>query len=64
MAARGHKIEDIAALFHEAATTIDKKLFSSYLANTEPPSNNSKKEQKSLYFHWKYHPHGIPNSII
>jgi thiamine kinase-like enzyme len=64
MAARGHKIENLTPLFHEAAATIDKKLFTSYLKNTEPSSENSNSNQKSLYFHWKYHLHGITNSII
>jgi hypothetical protein len=64
MVARSHKLENLIPLVHEATTAIDKKLFSSYLANTEPPSNNSKKHQKSLYFHWRYHPNGISNSII
>jgi hypothetical protein len=64
MTARGHKIDNLTPIFHEATATIDKKLFFSSIKNNEPPTNNSKKEQKSLYFHWKYHPHGTPNSII
>jgi hypothetical protein len=64
MAARGHRIEDLAPLFHEAATTIDKKLFTSYFKNAEPSSDNLNSNQKSLYFHWKYHPHGINHSMI
>jgi hypothetical protein len=61
---RGHKLENLIPLIHEAATAIDKKRFSSYLTDTDSPLNNSKKEQKSLYFHWKYHPNGISNSTI
>jgi hypothetical protein len=64
MAARGHKLEDHIPLIHEATAAIDKKLFSSYLTNAEPPSNNPNKDQKSLYFHWRYHPHGVTNFTI
>ncbi len=64
MAAWGHKLENLIPLINEAAAAIDKKLFSTHLTNAKPPSNNSNKEQKSLYFHWRYHPHGITNSTI
>jgi hypothetical protein len=64
MAARSHKIENLTPLLHKAAAAIDKKLFTSYLKNAEPSSENLNSSQKSLYFHWKYHPHGITNSMI
>jgi hypothetical protein len=64
MAARGHKIDNLTPLFHEAAVSIDKKLFLSSTIHNTHLTNNSEKEKKSLYFHWKYHPHGISNSII
>jgi hypothetical protein len=62
--ARGHKLENLIPLINEAAAATDKKLFSPPLTNPEPPSNILTKEQKSLYFHWKFHPNGISNSII
>jgi hypothetical protein len=64
MVARGHKLENLIPLINEAAAAIDKKLFSSPLTHTEPPSNILRKKQKSLYLHWKYHPNGISNSVI
>ncbi len=64
IAACGHKLEDLTPRAYEAATAIDNKLFTSYLKNAEPPSDNLNKDQKSLYFHWRYHPHGIANSTI
>jgi hypothetical protein len=42
MAARGHKLEDLIPLIHEATTAIDKKLFSSYLTNAIPLKQSKK----------------------
>ncbi len=64
MVARGHSLEDLSPLVQAAAATIDKKLIPSYQTNTELCSRNLEDSQKSLYFHWKYHPHGISNSTI
>jgi hypothetical protein len=64
MAARGHKIDELTPLFHEAAASIDKKLLFSSNTHNANPENNSERKQKPLYFHWKYHPYGISNSII
>ncbi len=54
MAARGHNLDDLTPLIHEAAVTIDKKLFTSHVKNSETPSIDPSKDQKSLYFHWQY----------
>jgi hypothetical protein len=64
MVARGHTLEDLSPLVQAAAVTIDKKLIPSHQSNTELHTKNLMDDKKSLYFHWKYHPHGISNSTI
>jgi hypothetical protein len=64
MIARGHNLKDLSPLVQAAAAAIDKKLIPSYQTNTELRSRNLEDDKKSLYFHWKYHPHGISNSTI
>jgi hypothetical protein len=64
MIARGHKLDNLSPLIREAAATIDRKLTMPHTKHSEKPLTNPNKNERSLYFHWQYHPHGINNSVI
>ena len=61
--ARGHSLESVQELFLAAATAIDRN---SKRKRREPSSQESNEVTNSntVFFHWEYHPRGIPRQAI
>jgi hypothetical protein len=64
--ARGHSLTAIRNHFQQAATSIDQKslLKATLISQPQKNLNDSSIENRALYLHWQYHPHGIQRGTL
>ncbi len=56
---KGHQLENLIPLFHQAAINLSTKTATPSFPNTNTQNNNN-----TLYLHWKYNPKGIQQNTI
>ena len=54
---RGHKLEDLAPLFNQAAAALDTNIL-------RQSQQNSDKNDRTIFLHWEYHPKGIKRPVL